>query len=77
MELDKIRDVIAEQMGIAKDSITENTTFKNDLNADSLDIFQIISELEEIFGMEFENDDAENIKTVGDAAEYVKKALGQ
>ena len=75
MELDKIRDVIAEQMGIAKDSITENTTFKGDLNADSLDIFQIISELEEIFGMEFANEDAEKISTVGDAAEYVKRAL--
>ena len=76
MEFDKIRDVIAEQMNISKESITEATTFKNDLNADSLDIFQIISELEEIFGMEFDNDAAESIKTVGEAADYVKKALG-
>jgi len=75
MEFEKIRDVIAEQMSISKESITESTTFKNDLNADSLDIFQIISELEEIFGMEFANEDAENIRTVGDAANYVKKAL--
>jgi len=75
MEFEKIRDVIAEQMSVSKDSITEDTTFKNDLNADSLDIFQIISELEEIFGMEFANEDAENIRTVGDAAKYVKKAL--
>jgi len=76
MEFDKIRDVIAEQMNISNDSITEATTFKNDLNADSLDIFQIISELEEIFGMEFDNDAAESIGTVGEAAAYVKKALG-
>ena len=75
MELDKIRDVISEQMGVDKEKISANTTFKEDLNADSLDIFQIISELEEIFGMEFANEDAESIKTVGDAAEYVKKAL--
>ena len=75
MEFEKIRDVIAEQMGVSKDSITEATTFKNDLNADSLDIFQIISELEEIFGMEFASEDATNINTVGDAANYVKKAL--
>jgi len=75
MEFEKIRDVIAEQMSISKDSITEDTTFKNDLNADSLDIFQIISELEEIFGMAFANEDTENIRTVGDAANYVKKAL--
>ena len=76
MEFEKIRDVIAEQMGVDKDSITPETKFQQDLNADSLDIFQIISELEDIFGMEFENDDAASIVTVGDAAEYVKKALG-
>jgi len=76
MEFEKIRDVIAEQMGVAADSITLETTFLNDLNADSLDIFQIISELEEIFEMEFDNDDAASIKTVGDATNYVKKALG-
>jgi len=76
MEFEKIRDVIAEQMGIAKDSITPETNFQQDLNADSLDLFQIISELEDIFGMEFDSDDAEKIATVGDAAQYVQKALG-
>jgi len=76
MEFEKIRDVIADQMDIAKDKITPETAFEKDLNADSLDIFQIISELEDIFGMEFDNDDAANIKTVGDAAKYIKKALG-
>ena len=75
MEFDKIREVIAEQMDIPKESITHETTFTKDLNADSLDVFQIISELEEIFGMELSNEDAEGIKTVGDAAEYVKKAI--
>jgi len=75
MELEKIIDVIAEQMSVSKDKITKTTTFKEDLNADSLDIFQIITELEEIFGMEFANEDAEKIVTVGDAAEYVKNAL--
>ena len=75
MEFEKIRDIIAEQMSIPKNSITPETTFRGDLNADSLDIFQIISDLEEVFGMEFENEDAEKIMTVGDAAEYVKKAL--
>ena len=75
MEFDKISEVIAEQVGIPKEKITAETTFAEDLNADSLDVFQIISELEEIFGMEFSNDDAEGIKTVGDAADYVKKAI--
>jgi acyl carrier protein len=75
MEFEKIRDVISEQMNISKEKITPESTFQGDLNADSLDIFQIISELEEIFGMEFSNEAAETIKTVGDAADYVKKAL--
>jgi len=76
MEFEKIRDIIAEQMGISKDSITEETKFEQDLNADSLDIFQIVSELEDVFGMEFESDDASNIVTVGDAVKYIEKALG-
>ena len=75
MEFEKIRDVIAEQMSVDKDSITAETSFQDDLNADSLDIFQIISELEDVFGMEFANEDADQIRTVGDAARYVKKAL--
>ena len=74
MEFEKIRDVIAEQMGVDKDSITTSTTFADDLNADSLDVFQIISELEDIFGMEFANEDADKIRTVGDAADFIKKA---
>ena len=77
MEFDKIREVISSQMGVPQDEIKPETTFIEDLNADSLDVFQIISELEEVFGMEFSNEDAENIKTVGDAAEYVKKALAR
>jgi len=75
MEFEKIRDVIAEQMGVDKDTITPETSFTDDLNADSLDIFQIISELEDIFGMEFANEDADKIRTVGDAAKHVKEAL--
>jgi acyl carrier protein len=73
MEFDKVKEIIAEQMGISEDDITMETSFE-DLGADSLDIFQIISELEEAFDMEFANDDAEKIKTVGDAVEYVKNA---
>lgn len=75
MEFEKIRDVIAEQMSVPKDSITMETNIRADLNADSLDEYQIVSDLEEVFGMEFDNDDAGSIKTVGDAVEFVKKAL--
>ena len=75
MEFDKVREIISEQMGIAKDKIKPESSFKDDLSADSLDIFQIIMELEEIYGMEFSNEDAEKIRTVGDAASYIKEAI--
>ena len=76
MEFEKVRDVIAEQMNISKDVISEDTPFE-DLGADSLDVFQIITELEEIYDMEFDTDDANKIKTVGDAVNYIKNVLGQ
>lgn len=76
MEFEKVRDVIAEQMNISKDVISEDTPFE-DLVADSLDVFQIITELEEIYDMEFDTDDANKIKTVGDAVNYIKNVLGQ
>ena len=80
MEFKKIRDVIVSQLGagsskIKKESITPETTFFDDLGADSLDLFQIITELEEFYDMEFSDEAAESIRTVGDAAEYVRKAL--
>jgi len=74
MEFEKVREIIAEQMSISEDEITMDTSFQDDLGADSLDIFQIISELEENFDIEFANEDAENIKTVGDAVAYIQKA---
>ncbi|MBR1444443.1 MAG: acyl carrier protein [Firmicutes bacterium] len=74
MEFDKVKEIIAEQMSISEDEITMETSFADDLGADSLDLFQIISELEESFEIEFANEDAEKIKTVGDAVEYIKNA---
>ena len=56
------------------DDITEDTTFVDDLGADSLDIFQIIMGIEETFDIEIDNDDAEKIATVGDAVEQIKNA---
>jgi len=74
MELEKIKAIIAEVLNIDADSITEDTTFVDDLGADSLDIFQIIMGIEETFDIEIDNDDAEQISTVGDAVEQIKNA---
>jgi len=72
VEFEKIRDVISEQMNMPKDKITLETSFVDDLGVDSLDLFQIISTLEEIFNMEFPVDDAEKIKTISDVVDYIK-----
>ena len=72
MTFEKIQDVISEQMNISKDKITLETSFADDLGADSLDLFSIISELEEIFDMEFPVDDTEKIKTIADVVDYLK-----
>jgi len=69
---EKIRDIIADQFDIKKEDINLETSFYDDLSADSLDLFQIITELEDEFNIEFSNDDAEKIKTIGDAIEYIK-----
>jgi len=74
MDKSQVIAIIAEQLGISGTEITEDTVFA-DLGADSLDLFQIISALEEEFNMEFENEDVEKIKTVGDAIEYVKAVV--
>jgi len=73
MEFEKIRGIIAEQMNLDADKITLETAFA-DLGADSLDLFQIISELEEEFGMEFDMSAADKIKTVADAVSFVQEA---
>lgn len=72
MELEKIRAIIAEVLNIDADSITEDTTFVDDLGADSLDIFQIIMGIEEEYDIELDNESVEQIRTVGDAVEAIR-----
>lgn len=74
MDESVVMNVIAEQLNIGAETLTQDTVFA-DLGADSLDLFQIISALEEAFDMEFENDEAEKIKTIGDAMNYIKSVL--
>ncbi|NLC19136.1 MAG: acyl carrier protein [Clostridiales bacterium] len=75
MEFEKLQKIISEVLNVGEDEITMDTTFVDDLGADSLDIFQIIMGIEEEFDIEIANEDAENIVTVGDAVEQIKKAL--
>lgn len=72
MELEKIKAIIAEVLNIDADSITEDTTFVDDLGADSLDIFQIIMGIEEEYDIELDNESVEQIQTVSDAVEAIR-----
>lgn len=75
MEFEKIKAIIAEVLNVDENESTMETTFTDDLGADSLDVFQIIMGLEEEFDIEIANEDAEKIVTVGDAVEQIKNAL--
>ena len=75
MEFDKLKQVIANVLSVDPEEITMETTFMEDLGADSLDIFQIIMGIEEEFDIEIANEEAEKIATVGDAVEQIKNAL--
>ena len=75
MEFEKLQEIIADVLNVETDDITMETTFVDDLGADSLDIFQIIMGIEEEFDIEIDNDEAEKIVTVQDAVDQIKKAV--
>ena len=75
MEFEKLQQIIAEVLNVDVDEITPDTTFVDDLGADSLDVFQIIMGIEEEFDIEIPTEEAEKIVTVGDAAEAIKSAI--
>ena len=75
MEFERLKRIIGEVLNVNKDEITEDTTFIDDLGADSLDIFKIIMGIEEEFDIEIPTEEAEKISTVGDAVEQIKNAL--
>lgn len=75
MEFEKLQEIIAEVLNVDSEEITMDTTFVDDLGADSLDVFQIIMGIEEEFDIEISNEDAEKIVTVGDAVEQIKNAV--
>ena len=75
MEFEKMQQIIADVLSVDLDEITPETTFKDDLGADSLDVFQIIMVVEEEFNIEIPTEEAEKIVTVGDAVEAIRNAL--
>lgn len=73
MENQKIIEIIAEQLGMGTDEITEASSLHDDLSADSLDLFQIIMALEEEYELEIPTEDAEGIQTVADVIKYISE----
>ena len=70
--LEKMRKILAEQLDYEEEKITLETRFKEDLEADSLDLFEMVMSLEEEYAMEFPAEDLENLKTVGDVITYLQ-----
>jgi acyl carrier protein len=72
--MDKVRGVIVDQLNVEEDDVIEDASFIDDLGADSLDIVELVMALEEEFGISIPDEEAENIKTVGDAIAYIEKS---
>ena len=70
--LEKIKEIVADQLGIDEDDIKLESNFKEDLEADSLDLFELVMALEEEYGVEIPSEDLEKIATVNDIIEYLK-----
>ena len=77
MEFEKLKKIIVDVLNVDENEITMDTTFIDDLGADSLDVFQIIMGLEEEFDIEIPNEQAEKIVTVGGAVEQIKAAMNE
>jgi acyl carrier protein len=72
---DKVKGVIVDQLGVEEDDVTEDATFVDDLGADSLDIVELVMALEEEFGVSIPDEQAEKIKSVGDAVDFVVETV--
>jgi len=74
---ERVIDIVAENLGVNKEQITRQTSFIEDMGADSLDIVELVMELEEEFEITIPDDQAEKIKTVGEAIDYIEREQGK
>ena len=75
MVFEKVKNIVVEQLGVSDDDVTMEASFIEDLNADSLDIVELISAFEQEFDLEISDSEAEKISTVGDAVDYITGAM--
>ena len=73
--LEKVRDITAEQLSVEKNEISPETTFMDDLGADSLDVVELVMAFEEEFGLEIPDEDAEKIRKVNEVVDYIEKKI--
>nr|WP_294465126.1 acyl carrier protein [uncultured Sellimonas sp.] len=71
--LEKVKEIVAENLGADINTLTEETSFKEDLGADSLDLFEMVMALEEEYGKEIPTEDLEKLTTIGEVVEYLSK----
>jgi acyl carrier protein len=75
--VEKVKDIIVEELGVEREKLTETASFMEDLGADSLDTVELVMAFEEEFGMEIPDEEAEKLRTVGDALKYLQDKLGK
>ena len=74
---DRVKGIVVEQLGVAEEGVTAEASFVDDLGADSLDVVELVMALEEEFGVEIPDEDAERILTVGEAVKYIESHAGE
>jgi acyl carrier protein len=72
---DKVKEIIEKELGVERDKLTDDANFIEDLGADSLDIVELVMEFEKEFNIDIPDEDAEKLKTVGDAMKYLKEKM--